>query len=276
MLMRLLHKLERKLGWFAVPQLTLGWIVCQVLAYVLTQLPGLLPNDLPADAHGAPLIFRLMLIPNLVLQGEVWRLVTFLAVPPITNPLFAFFFWYLLYLMGTALEHTWGAFRYNVYLLVGYLATVAVAFLAPQDPVSNGYLQASVFLAFAFLYPNFELRLFFILPVKIKWLALLTWIGYFLTVVFGDWNSRLPVLASVCNFFLFFGAEVLDRMRAGRRRMATQAARLGVKQQPYFHRCVTCGITDRTHPTMDFRYCSQCVGTCGYCSEHIHQHEHVR
>jgi hypothetical protein len=204
----------------------------------------------------------------------VWRLASFLFTPPCANPVFAFFFWYMFYLMGTALEAHWGAFRYNLFLLLGWLATVGVSFITPEVPASPGFLQGSVFLAFAFLFPDFVLYLFFILPVKIKWLALLTWIGYFLTVVFGDWSSRLLVLASVINFLLFFGERIYARMRFGHRRMLQQAGRVATQDKP-FHRCTVCGITDRTHPDMEFRYCSKCDGQHGYCREHIRNHEHV-
>jgi hypothetical protein len=265
--MSLLDRLERKLGRFAVPHVTLALIVFQVGAYIVIQASLRQGQESAAQ--------RLLLIPERVLAGEVWRLVTFLVVPPVTNLIFAFFFWYLFYLMGTALERHWGVFRYNVYLLIGYIATVAVSFLTPDMPSSNGYLQASVFLAFAFLYPDFVLHLFFILPVKIKWLALLTWIGYVLALVFGGWLTRLLVLASVCNFLLFFGRDIVERIQAGRRHMAGQAARFAVREPTYFHRCTVCGITDRTHPDMDFRYCSKCEGTYGYCMEHLHNHEHV-
>ena len=266
--MSLLSRLERKFGRYAVPHVTAGLIFCQVVVFIATQA-SLRPEGPEVSVD------RLLLIPSFVLAGEVWRLLTFLIVPPITNPICAFFFWYLFYLMGTALEQHWGYFRYNVYLLVGYLATVAVSFVTPEMASSNGYLQASVFLAFAFLYPNFELFLFFILPVKIKWLAMLTWFGYLFTITFGDWLSRLLVLASICNFLLFFGRDIADRMRLGRRRMATQAARFGVKDRAYFHICAVCGITDRTNPEMEFRYCSKCAGGRGYCSEHLSNHEHV-
>jgi hypothetical protein len=266
--MNFFAKLERKLSRFALPHLTLGLIICQVLVYlaIQTQLN-------PERQH--VLGQRLLLIPDLVLEGEVWRLITFLIVPPITNVFFAFFFWYLFYLMGTALENHWGRFRYNLYLLIGYLATVGVSFITPDLPSSNGYLQASVFLAFAFLYPDFEISLMFLLPVKIKWLALLTWIGYVFTLVMGDWLSKLLVLASIANYLLFFGKDIVERVRAGRRRMALQAARLTVKEPPYIHRCAICGVTDRTNPTMDFRYCSKCAGARGFCTEHIRNHEHI-
>jgi len=265
--MSLLDILERKLRRFAVPHVTGGLIAFQVVTYVagwaLTRPDGPDPVE------------SLKLIPAKVLDGEVWRLATFLALPPFGNIICMLFFWYLFYLMGTALEQTWGAFRYNFFLLVGYIATVAVAFFFLDQPASNGFLQGSVFLAFAFLYPDFELYIFFILPVKIKWLALITWIGYGWVLIFEDWPKRLLVLASICNFLLFFATEIVQRIRSGRRRMAMQAARLTAKPPPFHHRCVVCGITDRSHPQMDFRYCSKCAGAQGYCMDHLREHEHI-
>jgi hypothetical protein len=266
--MSLLNTLERRFGHLGVPHLTLALIIGQVMVYCLTLARPLTDAD-------EPVVLPLLLIPERVLAGEVWRLATFLVVPPFSNIVCAFFFWYLFYLMGTALEQHWGVFRYNVYLLIGYAATVAAAFITPDQPSSNAFLQGSVFLAFAYLCPDFELYLFFLLPVKIKWLALLTWIGYALVVIFGDWSSRLLVLASVCNFALFFGKDIVERVQTGQRRMAVQAARFATKEKPYFHRCTVCGITDRSHPAMDFRYCSKCVGAQGYCMEHLHNHEHI-
>jgi hypothetical protein len=261
--MKLLNKLEKKLSRFAIPNLTMIFIVCQVAAYLL-------------QIGNQSLLQQITLIPNRVLQGEVWRLVSFLFEPPITNAIFAFFFWYLFYLMGTSLEHTWGAFRYNLYLLIGYLATVGAAFIAPDQPASCGFLQGSVFLAFAYLFPDFQLMLFFILPVKIKWLALLQWVGYFYALIVYPPIVKLMVAASVCNFFLFFWKDIVQRIKTGRRRMVQQAQRIQESKLPEaFHCCRVCGITDQTHPEMEFRYCSQCKGGCCYCSEHLRNHEHV-
>jgi hypothetical protein len=207
--MRLLEKLQRRFGRYAVPRLTEALILGQVLTYFL----GYARPDL---------VDRLSLIPEKVLAGEVWRLVTYLAVPPRISIIFVLFFWYLFFLMGTALESTWGAFRFNLYLLTGYLATTAASFLTPEMPTGNGFLYGSLFLAFAHLYPNFVLVLFFLLPVKVKWLALFQWIGYFLVLGFGTWVERLMVTASVVNFLLFFGWEILWKARAGRWRMVQQ------------------------------------------------------
>ena len=261
--MKILDQLERKYGRYGVPNVTVGLIFLQVAAYVLS-------------ISRLEILQGLYLIPRLVLEGQIWRLFTFLAVPPITNPIFAFFFWYLFYLMGTALENHWGTFRYNIYLVIGYIATVAVSFLVPDSLSTNLFLQGSVFLAFAFLYPDFVMYLFFILPVKIKWLALLTWIGYFFTLVFGSWSSRLLVLASICNFLLFFASDIRERIKTGKRHMEFQAKGTAQhsKKEP-FHRCVVCGITDITNPDMDFRYCPECKDTPGYCSEHLPNHQHI-
>jgi len=259
--MKLLDRLDRRFGRFAVPNVTVALIAVQVIVYLLGQQdPGIFR--------------RIALIANRVFEGEAWRLVSFVAQPPTTNLFFAFFFWYLFYLMGTTLERTWGIFRYNVFLLIGYVATVAVSFITPDVPSSVRFLQGSVFLAFAWLYPDFQLMLMFILPVKIKWLALLGWIGYFLSIAFGDWSTRLVATASILNFLLFFGSDILLRMRAGRRRMAYQTDRIKRAHDPN-HRCASCGITDKSHPTMLFRYCSKCTGGLCYCADHLKDHAHV-
>ena len=262
--MKLLDRLERKLGedW-GIPNLTLVLIISQVIVYILS-------------FTNRDILIGFYLIPNLVLEGQVWRFISFLAVPPLTNPLFAFFFWYMFYMMGNALENQWGVFRYNLYFLIGYLATVAVSFLIPDQPSSNAFLQGSVFLAFAFLFPDFQLLIFFILPVRIKWLALITWIGYLFVLIFGDWLSRLLVLASISNFLLFFGSDILQRIKTGKRQMEFQAQRqVGkVREQQPFHRCIVCGITDQSHPDMDFRYCPDCTDAPGYCTDHLQNHEH--
>ena len=270
--MSLLDTLERKFGRYGVPNVTAGLIACQVVLYLV--------QFALSRAGGAPADLRLDLIPSRVLDGEWWRLATFLVVPPCGNLVCALFYWYLFYLMGTALERHWGVFRYNVYLLVGYgsavAASVGVSFLLGGDlPASNAFLGGSVFLAFAYLYPDFELYIFFLLPVKIKWLALLVWIGYFVVLIAGDPLARVLVLASVCNYLLFFGMDIWHRVRTGQRRMAIQAARFTAKEPAYYHRCVACGITDRTHPQMDFPYCSQCAGAHAYCADHLRNHEHA-
>lgn len=268
--MSLLNKLERRFGGLAVPHVTVALIVGQLLTYlwIMSRMQE------PQVMH--TLLGRIEFIPDKVLEGEIWRLATFLILPPLSNPVCAFFFWYLFYLMGTALEGFWGVFRYNVYLLIAYVATVAAAFLVPEEAAYNGFLYTSVFLAFAFLNPDFEMYIFFLLPIRIKWLALITWIILFFTIVFGDWMARVLAIASVANFFLFFGKDIVEQVKTGRRRMARQAATFAAPRAPaYFHQCRTCGRTEKSDPTFEFRYCSKCAGNCCYCQEHLKTHDHV-
>jgi len=255
------ERLERRLGRWAVPDLTRILVAGQVLLYAAGYL-------------GVPVFERGAFIPELALAGEWWRFLTFVFIPPLANPIFAFFAWYLFYLMGSALEGHWGALRYDLFLLIGYALTVAAALLAPELPATNVFIGGSVFLAFAFLYPDFELLILFILPVKVKWLALLTWLGYGFQLLAGTWQTRLFVLASAGNFLIFFGRDILWLMRSGHRRMAAVARDVSGKKAA-FHRCAACGITDVSHPTMDFRYCPECRGL-GYCRDHIFAHQHVK
>jgi hypothetical protein len=274
--MRWIDRLDAKFGRFAIPNLTIFLIAGQVLAFLVNSSPV---------ANGVSLLDGIRLEPDKVLAGEWWRLVTFLFDPPITNPLFAFFFWYLFYLFGTTLEANWGTFRYNIYLLLGYVASIVMAFVAgfafgvPGEIASNGFLYGSVFLAFARLYPDFVMYIFFILPVKIRWLAILQWIVYGLTLVTSpSWLSRGMVVAAVFNYLVFFGRDILRDMRHGHRRMKFQSRSLqggNRKGQKMAHVCHVCGLSSIDSPKTAFRYCSECGGDYCYCPEHLANHEHV-
>jgi len=261
--MKLLDYLDKKIGRCAVPNLTIFLIAGQSFFYLM-YLTGKLER-------GAT-----YLTANLVMQGEWWRLFTLPFDPPRQSLIFTLFAWYFFYMLGSTLEEHWGAFRYNVYLLLGALLTVAVSFLVPGYPVSNSFLAGSVFLAFATLFPDYQILLFFVLPVRIKWLALITWLGYAYQLVFGDWATRLMVLAATANFLVFFARDIVTNLRYGRRQLVKKASGLARRDDALRHRCTSCGITDQSHPEMDFRYCPQCNGQHGYCKEHIFSHQHVK
>lgn len=268
--MGLFNRLERTLGRFAIPNLSLYLIGAQVVLFGVSLFGRL-------DMEG------LMLVPALVLQGEPWRLFTFALIPPaygqitLTSALFLALTWYFFYMISQALENYWGAFRFNLYFLIGWFLTVAVSFLTPAWPTSYSFFAVSVFLAFALLNPDFEIYIFFILPVRIKWLALLMWLGFGYSFAVGGWPTRLAVLAATGNFLLFFGKDIVQRIRTGRRHMQQQVRRAklrGDDAEP-LHRCAACGKTDLTHPREEFRYCSQCAGEECYCSEHLRNHVHT-
>ncbi len=271
--MKMFDKLQRRFGRFAIPNLTLVIVAGQVFFYLLNYTnPEILGNVNSLNGeytHG-----KIDLVPSLVLEGQFWRLATFIFTPPRAHPIFMFFAWYIFFLMGTALEGTWGAFRYNLFLLIGYLATVAVAFTVPAATATTIFIGGSVFLAFAHMFPDFTLCLFFVLPVRIKWLAMLTWFMYFLVVINGGAHTIGLLGASLVNYFVFFGRDITLRMRSGQRTMRSQTKRIAQQTTPR-HCCRICGITNLTHPDMDFRYCSQCADTSCYCEEHLRNHAHL-
>ncbi len=265
--MSLLRRFEAKFGPWAIPNLTLLLIAGQVLVFFLQTMRA-----------GQGVGSNLLLLPSAVVGGEVWRIITFVFIPPRVAPLFVIFFWMLFYRYGTSLEQHWGAVRYNVFLLIGYLANVAAVFLAwglgSDIPADNKFLYGTLFLAFARLYPNYVIHLFFILPIQIKWLALLAWIGYGYGLITGTWMDRMLIVASLLNYLLFFGREHWREMQSGHRRREFQSRTKAAKER-LKHQCLVCGLNSKESPKTLFRYCSKCDGQCCYCPEHIQDHEHV-
>lgn len=259
--MRWTDKLASKLGRLAVPNLTL-WIVAGSGAFFLV-----------GSFHRAALD-TITLVPALVMQGEVWRILSFMIYPLDMSPFFAFFTYYLFYIMGTALEAEWGEAKFNLYIWMGAFWTIAGAFLTPNAPIQNSFLYGSVFLAFAYLYPEFELYIFFVIPVKIKYLAGITWIFYLFQLVVGSWPTRISILMSALNFLLFFGAEIADHVRGNARQMSRHAQEIREEETP-FHLCAVCGLTEKKDPAMDFRVCSTCPGGLEYCQTHLRSHTHT-
>lgn len=236
-----------------------------IVGQVLMFFASLNDNTLPG---------RAMLVWDLVLDGEVWRLLTFFFVPFTQDPIFLLFAYLIFYMMGNALEAYWGVVRYNAFLWLGAVLTIAAAGVVHDQQVSGSFLQGTVFLAFATINPDFELRLFFVLPVKVKWLALIQVAGYLLAMVSGSWAVILMVLASVGNYLVFFSSGLASRARNAARKAQWERKQLDTAAVPR-HTCTTCGLDSNVAPQMDFRYCSKCEGEHAYCEEHLHNHQHV-
>jgi len=265
--MDLISKLEKRFGSFAIPNLAIYLIAIQAIGVVLLMTHRADENDLILYGSGV------------LHMGQWWRLLSFMMMPSTLSPLWLFFAFYIFYLVGSSLEAQWGTFRFNLFILTGYLLTVAMAFINPGVIITNTYFLGCAFLAFATLFPNVEFRIFFILPVKVKWLGILAAVGYLLilmapangpgsTLVLGN---KLGVIAAFINYGLFFGKSFIMNIKAGKRRKAFVAENVKTAETA-LHTCAVCGVTDKTDEHMMFRYCSTC-GEC-FCEEHISNHEH--
>lgn len=199
MLNKLLSKLERKYGRYAIPNLMSIILVGMVVIYCFDILILFKP-----DATGTvSSLFNFDLMK--IREGQVWRVFTFIFLPPDVEILFAVFEFYFIYLFGVGLEQRWGSFKFNVYFFIGMIATAIVGLIFGE--ATNTYMLTSMFLAFAILYPNYEILLFFIIPFKIKWLAWLTGAGLLFWFIIGGWIARLYIAVSLANLLLFFGGD---------------------------------------------------------------------
>lgn len=258
-----LNKFEKKYGKYAVKGLMKYIVIMNFIVYMFSII-------------NPTMIESLILIPSKVLQGQIWRVITFIFIPPMDNIIFVLFALYFYYIIGVGLEQAWGSFKFNVYYFVGVIASVVFSLVSGVPVAGATYLNLSLFLAFAYLYPNFEVLLFFILPVKMKYLAYLD--GFFLAYDFiiGGLSTKLMVIAAVLNFFLFFGKDMVNY---GKNRKHVQKNRKKFKviniDDYVRHKCTVCGITEKDDPDMEFRYCSTCNGHYEYCSKHLKNHKHI-
>jgi len=149
---------------------------------------------------------------GLVARGQVWRLITFIFLPPSTSLLWIIFSLYFYWMIGDALETQWGSFRFNLFYLIGIIGAILGALITGS--ASNMYLNLSLFLAFAAMFPNFQILIFFILPVKMKWLALADLVLYVYMFITGTWPTRVAILFSLLNVALFFGGDLLTTIRS--------------------------------------------------------------
>ena len=281
--MNWLDKLERKIGRYAIPNLTVYLLAGYVIGYGIIYL---MPN----------MIGWLTLEPALILRGQVWRIISWVLIPPTTNLISLFFLVLLYYSLGTALERTWGTFRYNVYIFSGILFTVIAVFilygvfffmygaevsLSSIGLVSTNYITMSIFLAFDAIYPDMEVMIYFFLTIKMKWMAIVyaaMALYYFIT---GGIVSRVAIAASLLNFVIFF-LSGRNMRRFGPREQARKA-KFKKQSRPHMtyaggarHRCAVCGRTELDDPNLEFRFCSKCRGNYEYCQDHLFTHEHVK
>lgn len=298
--MSFFNKLERKYGRYAIKNLMNYIIVLYIIGWFIEIInPAFYADFLALD------------VAAVIHQGQVWRLVTFIIMPPNSSYLFMIFALYLYYILGTSLESVWGAFRFNVYFFMGVIFHIIAAFLiyfiwGLSLPLSTYFLNMSLFFGYACINPDMELLLFFIIPIKIKWLAIIDGV-YFALMIIGGFLWYAPAntvtikllsilinagivstpavavaaLVSLLNFTIFFfmtrdyrkiSPVEIKRKRSYRRAVSRTTA----TTSNVVHKCVICGRTSDEHPELTFRYCSKCVGNHEYCQDHLFTHEHIK
>lgn len=280
---------EKKFGKYAIKNLSLTLIMCYAAGYLIEMvLPGL--------------FYFLTLNPYAIIHGQVWRLVTWILIPPdSSNLFFVLLMLYFYYSLGTSLERTWGTYRYNVYIFSGMLFTIIGSFLMmgycylvrPADMVAYGpsvffsavsplfstyYVNMSIFLAFAATFPEVQVLLMFIIPIKVKVLGIIYGVMLIANFIQGSAYSRFAMAASLFNFVVFWitsknHIHMSPKQVKRRQEFGREVKRnTGVTK----HKCAICGRTELDSPDLEFRFCSKCNGNYEYCQEHLFTHQHVK
>ena len=236
--------------------------------------------------------------PSLILKGQVWRLVTFVFVPMNLGSIWFIFSTMLYFFLGTTLERHWGSTRFTVFYVLGVVLNIITGFVlyfAAGQPyalqtANMYYVNMSLFFAFATLYPDTQFVLYFIIPIKVKWIAWLD-AAFFIFDIFSYISGGMPVYAlmpivGILNYLIFFWEDLMDLLGRGKRRAAHKVnpqtinfkkAQKEVQQRKgYLHKCSVCGVTDADDPNKEFRYCSKCNGYYCYCMDHINNHVHIQ
>ena len=275
---------------FGVPRLMLWVVIASAIIYIFSMM----------DSSGA-FLYYLMFNPRLILQGQIWRLFTFILIPINSSPIWLFISLYFYYFIGSTLERQWGTPKFTIYYLSGILFTALYGLIAGLLSgahyiyITASYINLSMFFVFATYFPDHQVLVLFIIPVKIKYLA---WFDLALTVLmsalymgsygFLSFAWLLPIVP-IMNYLLFFGRDIRNLLPASmnRRRQSWRAAvrrpnvhwadgyRSKTGERPYRHKCTVCGRTDTDYPNLEFRYCSKCSGYYCYCIDHINNHAHI-
>ncbi len=212
--MKWLNKLERKYGKYAIPNLMTVIIFGMGLVFLLDTFTAANPNNVYT------LSSLLAFDRAAIAQGQIWRIITFLFIPPESSPLWIIFSLYFYWLIGRALESQWGSFRFNVYYFIGAIGTIIAGLI--MGVTENTYLNLSLFLAFAVLFPDFEVLLFFFIPIKMKWLAYLDGALLLISLIITSLPYKIAILMSLLNFSVFFGKDLIQRIKYFIRRKKNQ------------------------------------------------------
>lgn len=296
----MISKFERKFGKYAIKNLTLYLIIGYVMGYFI--------NLINPDMYAL-----LTLNPYMIFRGQIWRIFTWILTMPESLDIFTIIMLFLYYSLGQSLEKNWGTYRYNVYLLSGFIYTavgslilyvilcVVYGGVVPTALIGNNigacvstyYINMSIFLAFAATYPEMELLLYFIIPIKVKWFGLL-YSAFIVVDIYEAFSSAraigfymnaiivtVLIVLSLLNFIIYFFTGKMrsrfDPKQVKRRQQYRQSVRRAAPkmyENGARHKCAVCGRTELDSPDLTFRYCSKCSGNKEYCQDHLFTHTH--
>ena len=288
---RWLDRLCYKHPRFGIPNLMLIVVIGTALVWLLDQF-----------SQSYSMSNLLCFAPYFILRGEVWRLVTFIFVPETSNLLFLAISLYFYYWIGSVLEKHWGTTKFTVFYLVGLVLNILAGFLVyfvfptPFNTATMYYVNLSLIFSFATLYGEMQVLLFFVIPIKVKWLAWADAVLFAFDIILS--LTKIPTLGmyalvgvaapivAILNYLIFFWDDLMASLGRVKRQTAHRASRQTVnfkqatkhaqQTKGYIHKCAVCGKTDTDYPDEEFRYCSKCNGYYCYCSEHIHNHVHIQ
>jgi hypothetical protein len=258
---RLLARLERRLGGFALPNLilyvVLGMAVVWVFSLSRPDVQGWLTLDMVAVRH-----------------GQVWRLVSFLLIPPALSPFWILVHLYFTWWIGSSLEQNWGAFKFNAYYFTGVLATIVASLVT--GPTTSVWLDSSLFLAFATIFPDVSVMLFLLVPIRVKWLGIAAAAFMIFAAATGGWTERAAIAAALVNYVLFFGEHWRATMR-GQAVVTRQKARRAKTESfaPVFGTrvCAICGAQEAEGVDIRVCSCDKCGGSPrALCLTHARSH----
>ena len=294
-----MSKFEKKFGKYAIRNISLYMIVCYVFGYIIELVNPEFLMMLTLDPY------------KILMEFQIWRLFTWVIIPPSALSFWVIISLYFYWSIGTNLEHTWGTYKYNVYLLTGFLCTILGSFLyllvgtmqfypvmaqagrsltevmelvgfLASGSFSTYYVNMSILLLFAFTFPDIQVLLMFIIPIKVKWIgiAYAAILGYnvLISAINGAYPTVILIIMSLLNFMIFFikhkrRVKVTPKQMKRRVVYKTQTHRANMASR---HKCAICGRTEADGEELEFRYCSKCNGNYEYCQEHLFTHNHVK
>lgn len=263
---------------FGIRNLMLYIVAGNILVWIFS-LMDTSNTFIAAIAFNAELIFT---------KGQIWRLITFVLIPSSSRPLTLLLSVYFYYFVGSTLEAQWGKGKFTIYYLCGVLLNIIYGILlwlitGINVSLNGYYLNLSMFFAFATLFPDTYVLLFFIIPIKVKWLGILDAVIFVYAILVNPFPINLLPVVAILNYLLFCGGWLFDYVRPARVKQKKNtinfknAAKEYNRRQaakPYNRKCEVCGRTDKDFPNLEFRFCSRCQGYHCFCIDHINSHIH--